>query len=501
MPSDTEVPVSATGVPVPIIKNNGEPNSLSSGKSFTSAKGKSSIQENDTVPDGAFIPDHTNRDHAILAPSSAAMNMLCLASLVPIPPEHRIKKVATFSSDQGTTFHAYMDKLQVTENPITRLAIIKSVSAEDPKMARYLQKGFNITQKIKEAIDPRLIVNELIEQKVKFSEHIYGTNDWGLMYIKEKQKRAFVLDYKYGVNPVYLEYPEIGLNPQLMIYLVALMNTHNWRAEEATIAIYQPRSLTVEENGSGFIQRKVTGAEIKDFTKKLKAFEKKALKIISGETPATKVKEVVGDHCKYCPRVGICKTFREAANVKGIIALQNAKPLIGVSPGLDAGTRLTPKKAGEEFHNTTMKTLITEESYTDEQINLLLDNEPIIQNFYKHLKKYVTGRILAGNPVKGRKLVNGKSIRKLKKNQDLLADSLEPLGINPFITGLKTITQLEEELGKRLPDELVEYTNPPLILAKDTDKRESITELQIKKLTAIPLKPRDELDEDDEEVF
>lgn len=379
------------------------------------------------------VISHTDRDHAKLAPSAMKMHMSCLVSLVPL--EKPIIKKDSEYADEGTKAHEYFERV-ISEGP----QVLDEI--EDSEMRQHVKDFTDLIHGIIKKIGKDNIMSVLIEEKVKFSDHIYGTVDVAILYIRDGIKKIYILDFKYGAGvAVYAE-----KNAQLLTYLAATMETHKWHAAEAVIAIYQPRNKDKEDPLDSYV---VSQEEIKEFIKTLKVFEKKALNIINNKVKKLP-KEIPGEHCQWCPRKPKCIAYSEYASVPAILELDN----LAEQPTFPSVSELT-----------------------DEQLINIVETEDKIKKFLAAVIKYVIGRCDKGD-FPGYKLVAGKSQRKWNESipMDALKRALIALGVvDPLEIKLKTITEIEKEIGKNKINDLVVYTTPAPKLVKDTDPRAGIT--------------------------
>lgn len=375
---------------------------------------------------------HAERAHAPLAPSSMKMYMNCLASL--IPPKHPVVRKESIYADEGTLAHEYFEKV-LNEGD----HILKEIECEE--MRKHVEDFTNLIKGIIKKVGEQNVMNVLIEQRVHYTENIFGTVDCAILYIKNGVKKAYILDLKYGAGVAVTAQD----NEQLLTYLLATCKEHKWDAQEATIAIYQPRNFS---NPFPLDQHLVTTKEIKDFDKRLRATEKKALKILNGNYKAMP-KESPGDHCRWCPRKVVCKGYTDFMAVPALLEL-DALP--------------------EEPSKLTFPAL---EELTDEQLSRIIEVEADIKEFLNAVCKYVIMRCeQTGFP--GYKLVPGKSQRQWSKDISVedFAKALKSRGVSdPFDLKLKGIGAIEKEIGKNKIDDLVTHSTPSPKLVKASDPR------------------------------
>lgn len=402
---------------------------------------------------------HADRDHSKIGPSSIHRAMNCLVSLV--PPPNAFKQLDTEYSREGTVAHELLEAV-LTQGKIA-FKTFKPKKPEDAKFLTQEMKGhiFNAHKeisKIYNTIGEKNLFQFVVETKVKYSEYIYGTLDVGFLYIKDGIKKALIFDLKYGSEPVYAE-----RNPQLMTYLVALCDTFGFPATEGSLWIYQPRS---RENPDEPVSRwRVGEKDIKEWRKQLKAFEKKAIPILE-DTVEKLPKEVVGSHCKYCPRMASCEAYRHEASASGLILLGDAEPL-PVEPAplrIENGMKLPAKTR-----------IVQPQSLTMEQKLEVFRKAPMIQSFIKAVIKDLITHLLHGKKVGDLKLVEGRPTRKWIANETLVAEFLKEEGVtDPWIKKLKPLTEIEKKIGKgKLEDYTYKAPGKPKLVEGD-DPRPAI---------------------------
>lgn len=115
---------------------------------------------------------------------------------------------------------------------------------------------------------------------------------------------------------------------------------------------------------------------------------------------------------------------------------------------------------------------LDEKELTDDQIKKILDNSKLIIKFVNTIEEKVYNSLLAGQPFKGYKLIEGKHVRKLKEDSE--QKLVEILGSEAYDYKLLGIIKLEKLLGKDLLNSLTYYSPCKPILVKEDDKRDAI---------------------------
>lgn len=172
----------------------------------------------------------------------------------------------------------------------------------------------------------------LVEQHFDLSSihpGLYGTAD-AVVY-DPTSKILRVYDLKYGAGILV----DVNENPQLQYYgLGALLHT-KFPAAEVELVIVQPRANHVD----GAVRRwRFKSFELVEFASELENYAKK--------TTEKNAPLVEGDHCRFCPAVGICPKLKETA-------LSVAQKVFSPSLSYD------PRELGE-----TLKKLDALEAYT-----------------------------------------------------------------------------------------------------------------------------------------
>jgi len=383
---------------------------------------------------------HIDRAHSKLAPSSIERNRRCLTSL--IPPEGGIVDTDTEYSREGTVAHEMLEC--VLRNGMRGFKTYKPAKPEDLKfvtleMKQNVNESYQfIRNKLHIPIGEKNLYKFVFESRVKYSEHIYGTLDVGFLYVKDGIKKGIVFDLKYGAGtPV-----EAKENEQLMTYGVALCDTHHFDAQEITLIIHQPRDR--EDPDRPFRIWKMDSKRIKQWRSELKKFEKKAVPILEGDYEKPP-KEVVGKHCKFCPRKPACIPYAKESSVTNVMLL-NKSPIIATTTVVDESYRV---QNGVKLPARKVTTAIQPDMLTlDQKIEVWKKSDQII-SFIKAVIKDIQVRISYGEKIPGLKLVAGRSNRKWIANEEMVGEFLEEQGIDdPYVKKLITITEAEKKIGK-----------------------------------------------------
>ncbi len=363
--------------------------------------------------------------HAILSASKAYQWLACTPS---IRTSENIPDKTSEYAVEGTKAHALGElNLRLFLGQITKEEYAKEVTDldADETMKNYANQysdfvieKFNMAQKkTKDALLE-------IEVKVDFSQWVpegFGTAD-AIIIADDCME---IIDLKYGKGvPVSAEN-----NPQLMLYALGALEEYLMLYDilQVSMTIYQPR---LDNISTDLIA-------VEDLVKWAYEYVKPlAEKAFKGEGEF-----VSGEHCRFCKLKYTC---RERAN-------ENLK------------------LAQYDFKEPSILS-------NDEIANILKKSEDLV-SWQNDIKEYVLNEALKGIKFEGFKLVEGKSNRKYK-DEDEVAVALKELGYNDndiYKKSLLTITAMEKFLGKQKFNDLIgKYIIKPSgkpTLVPESDKR------------------------------
>lgn len=245
------------------------------------------------------------------------------------------------------------------------------------------------------------------------------------------QKLLRVIDLKYGAGiPV-----EVPYNSQLMCYALLALQ------DEDTIEswIVQPRCDHMDGPRRSHTY---TAGELQEFAQGLT--EAIAKSDNARQLPKDQLPLITGSHCRWCKAMAICPQQRKELMDE---ALGTFKPI---------------------------------ETRPTEELANLLNREDQILAYLKAAKALATSEILAGNPVPGRKLVQGLSNRKWKLPPEEMVKKLSNKKIKKIDMmehKLKSPTQLEKlasrVAGKGWLDQFITRDLKAPSLVSEDDKREA----------------------------
>jgi hypothetical protein len=386
--------------------------------------------------------EHAIRDHAILGGSKASIWCNCPGSVFfqkDLPPE-----VANQYAEEGTKAH------EVAEMVLSDFLDYK-LTGSDPEIRAHLTasddemvegaKGYckAIWEKVLEGaltgkaygLEERFVISERNE--------MYGYVDFWAAYIDDRGKRCgWVVDYKYGFNPV-----EIKNNAQLAFYALALreeMKRGGKDLDYVKAAIYQPRAA-----GNSYKETKFSANQLDIWKKK---FLKAADLIFVKQKPIFRV----GSHCRWCRAQGICPAYAKSISAENNLAL----------------------------FEPDIKDLPVPQKIEDAVLARLILGFSKFEDFIGKCKEYAKERCLSNNPIKGLKCVLGTTKRTWLDDDKAIAAGLAKVGVKEvFNQKLKGITEIEKELkklhgvpdAKSIMESFTTRTIPAVIVVSEADER------------------------------
>ena len=238
------------------------------------------------------------------------------------------------------------------------------------------------------------------------------------------EEKNFIIDLKYGQGVLV----DAKDNSQLMLYGLGALTLFDgiYDIEKVVLHIYQPRRCNISTYEIKKIELYEWGESVREIAEKAYRGE--------GEFSC-------GEWCIFCKAKNKCRKRAEE------------------------NLRL----AQEEF------TLPPELS--DEEIEEILPKLDELEQWTKDIKAYALERAMKGHKWKDLKLVEGRSNRKYR-DEDEVINKVKELGFNPFEEKLLGITAMTKLLGKKVFDEnisdLLEKPKGKLTLVSIDDKREEV---------------------------
>lgn len=347
---------------------------------------------------------HSERDHAILSPSSAKRWIHCTPSA--LLAEAAGSKTSVYA-EEGTLAHEIAEHaltryLEGSYEPIIDEELpIKGEHLKNPlfsiDMANYIRDYCDYV--IDEGYEMQKADGEskmYLERKVDITD--YAPDSFGSVDVTlESDKTIHIIDLKYGAGvKVTADY-----NEQMMLYALGALKA------AASKDITNIRMTIAQVRLDHYDTFEMSKGELLDWAEKvLKPAAKAAIQ--------GKGKQVIGSWCGFCPVKAQCRAQRDA-----ILA---------------------------DFDEKPEPLLLSDEEVTD-----LIGKIDTYKSWIESVNKYVYDRAIRGHKWNGYKLVAGRSSRVItdeaKIRQALLNEYLEDEVLN---IKLKGIGDLEKLLGKKV---------------------------------------------------
>lgn len=367
--------------------------------------------------------------HALLSPSSAFRWLYCARA----PHlEAQFPDVESQSAAEGTLAHAIAETVTrywIGEQTETQyedaLAKLKTDKLFSPEMIEHATDYAKfIIGKAKELTDPVIA----LEQRLDISSYVpkcTGTGDCIIV----SDGILEIIDYKYGVNYRV----EAEGNQQMRLYALGALKAFSalYDVDTVRMTIYQPRIA------NGISHDEMPRKELEDWGKN---FVKPRAKLAYADEGDFYPSEHT---CLFCKAREVCR-----ARTENNLALF------------------------DENQSDTM---------TLDEIGAVLERSGDIRRWLTDLENKVFTSLADGVPVRGWKLVAGRSNRKYT-DEAQVAETLKSSGFEEneiFERKLLTITALEKNLGKKTVAEilegLIEKPEGKPTLAPESDKRPAIS--------------------------
>jgi hypothetical protein len=268
------------------------------------------------------------------------------------------------------------------------------------------------------------------EVRLDFSEWVpegFGTAD--CIAVDAATKTLYVADLKYGKG--VQKYAQD--NPQLLLYGLGAYAEYAYLYDIETVvmAIVQPRLDHIDE----------TTISVADLLKWGEWISERANATLDKYAPRIPGK----DQCMFCPAKARC-------------------------PALDKLTTDTLLIEFDDLDDNKPARL------TDERLRQVMESKDLITSWLNAVEDEIRGKLEAGKPFAGFKLVAGRSLRKWS-DETAAATLLESLGHDAYERSLISPAKAEKALGRKgaaaLGDLILKPQGRP-VLARESDKRPSI---------------------------
>lgn len=367
--------------------------------------------------------------HALLNASSAHRWLTC----PPLPRlENFFEKEVSEVANEGTDAHRLSEyKLRKVLGEKVRKPKLKYFDKDmDSYTDDYVNYIVETIENIKKSTKDPIV---LIEQRLDFSNYVpdgFGTGDCIII----ADKILHIIDLKYG-RGVEVSAEE---NPQMMLYALGALNIYDalYDIDEVVMNIFQPRKYNISSS-------KKSVRELKNWADTV--LKEKAELAFNGLGVVT-----YGPWCQF-------------SNCNVVL------------------------RARKDYHDKLMRfQLCSPHLLNDAEIEEVLEHIDDLVKWASEIKEYAT-KITIENDKEwlNYKLVEGRSIRKIK-DEERVAEILKENGYNDiYRTSLITLTELQKLLGKDkfnelLGDYIVKPEGKPTLVLK-SDKRKEIVKHDVNK--------------------
>ena len=362
------------------------------------------------------LNDHSSRAHALLSASSAHRWLTCPPSAV---AAEAYPEQDTEFTREGTLAHEVAEAIAsgrtVSANPVAA-----EVAREMVLCAEEYRDYIQGLKKTDDAI-------VLLEQRVDFSPWVpdgFGTCDCIII----QDDTLIIIDYKYGQGVAV----SATDNPQMKLYALGALNDYGLALDVTKVEmhIFQPRINNISVDSLS-VDTLTTWGE-----KEVKPIAQKAIK--------GKGTYKAGEHCKFCPHAGRCRTLTKVCTeYVETHSLRVALPV------------LAPHEVAE-----------------------VLQMEPLIKLWLKRVTGQALTTLLDGGEIPGYKVVEGKPGHRKWTDELQVAEVLKAAGYpQEDITETKLLSPagMDKVIGKKKVAELLAAhigQNPgaPQVVP-ETDKR------------------------------
>ena len=373
--------------------------------------------------------DHASRDHALLSASSAELWLNCPGSAL---ANAQYADEASDYAKEGTVAHevaeAYVHSTLMRTSHSELAAALDGLREKwgaDAVTREMLECAEGYAAYIAERITSSCVV--MLEQKLDFSRWVpdgFGTGDCIII----DNSVLTIIDYKYGQG---VQVESEG-NPQMRLYALGAINDYGcvYDFDTVRMRIYQPRINNVSESSMSVADLLAWADEV---------VVPAAAEALSGEASFH-----AGQHCrKFCKHAGRCpELMRHCSNFVESHGLRADVPHL-----------------------------------SDEDYLIIMQMEPLIKKWLEATTRAATNQILAGNPIAGLKVVEGRSLRKWT-NDDAVYSELLRLGHDAETVleprKVLSVAMLEKALGKKkVAEQVGEFITrnpgkPTLVLSSDS---------------------------------
>jgi hypothetical protein len=364
------------------------------------------------------LNNHAERAHALLSASSAARWLACPPSAV---AAEAYQNEGTEYTQEGTLAHEVAEWVASGKS--------KTKTLDKGQADGITQEMIECAQGYADYIQEQIrddSATVLLEQRVDFSPWVpdgFGTADCIII----QGDTMDVIDYKYGKGVAVSAQD----NPQMKLYGLGALNDFGfvYDVKNVNLHIYQPRlnSITVDT---------LTVEELTEWAEKVvKPTAAKAAKGKGDYNP--------GEHCRFCPHAGRCRTLTKTCTE--YVTTHGMKAAVPVLAAWEVAE--------------------------------VLAMEPLVSLWLKRVKDQALTTMLDGGEIPGYKVVAGRGSRGWADDLEVAAE-LEKAGYSReeiTKTELLSVAGMEKAIGKKKVAELVggqilTHTGAPTV-ALASDKR------------------------------
>lgn len=405
-------------------------------------------------------------EHAPLPPSGSRKWAWCPGS--PALEKKVLEKAPELGADspaslKGTGFHTFIDEVIKTRvSPIQLMGKIynEHFTVDEVAVTHAHRLLDIISDLLEEYRDPLALV--ITEIKV-YPGKLFGRDDcWGtadIVIFFPSTKSIIVIDIKYGVVLV-----EVGGNPQLLLYLLGIMEHFNLFGEgigTLRTGVYQPRS----KKGDAKEPLRWQEYSIEEIAEWIEYFRVQAQKTDYSRPEYVPSEET----CQWCKARHVCDAYATSVFSE---SLGDPEILKNSVDGFDIAKEFN--SLGEGLTDADALTL-----------GKLLNSKPAALAFYKDVEKHALAMAKTGTKIPMFKLVYTQPRRKWLGDQDKIIRQLRGWKLlKKDITEVKLrpLTQMEALVKKTgneahletLKKDLIVTPEKQLILVSGSDDREEV---------------------------
>lgn len=363
--------------------------------------------------------------------------------------------VASWALEEGKPAVAYIGR---------RVPVEHETFEVDAEMAEHLQVYVDLVTTLRDTLDATLLVEQrlnygpfiLVGTEEEGQDVAWGTGDAVLLAGEE----IIVCDLKYGRG----EEIDATDNSQLMSYALGALEKFGDYGDfkQVRCMISQPRTSKTASEWT---------CSVEDLLAFAKTFQQAVIRIERAESTFDSRNDTwdaaylgAGDHCRWCPAKATCPEYRSAVT----------------STVFDSA----PATADEFADAPTVDATQHVKSSDDEWLAAAMVKTDFIEHWIKAVRAEVESRLLAGTPVKGYKVVQGKQGNRAWSDADeaekLMRDTFRLKTDEMYTKTVISPTAAEKLLKDESPrrwtklQPLITRSDGKLSVAPESDKRPAV---------------------------